>query len=269
MSKEKVLTEEMKSERKSKIIFGVILVASFVIGLVWGLLSPSLGDAVSFNNFAESVTNIINSQAYYAGTAVMVIVGIVTFVLIRQSRKAYELWDEEDDYAIDKIEEKLSWASIIVNGSVIFTYIFSVIGVAQIPNYLAEGKSGILKSVILILGIFLAVIILMIANAKIVNFEKELNPEKKGSVYDTNFHKKWMDSSDEAEKLVIYKCGFAAYKSVNTACLVLFFVCMFGMEVWNWDNIPVLMVGVIWLVSYFNYSAEALKLSKHATRIQE
>lgn len=269
MSKGKVLTEEMKSERKSKIIFGVVMFVSFVIGIVWGLFSPSLGKVTSFNDFAQSITDVINREAYYVGTAVMIVAGILAYVLYHQSRKAYEKWDEEDDTAMDKIEEKLSLASIVVNGSTIFTYIFSAIGVSQIPNYFAEGKSGILKSAILILGIFLAVIIMMVVNVKIVNFEKELNPEKKGSVYDTNFHKKWMDSSDEAEKLVIYKCGFAAYKSVNTVCLILWFVCAFGMEVWNWDNIPVLMVGVIWLVSYFSYSKEALKLSKHAKRIQE
>ena len=259
----------MRSERRTKIIFGVVLVASFVIGLVWGLFSPSLENAVSFNDFVQSITDVINREAYYAGTMVMIVAGMVTFVLYHQSRKAYEMWDEEDDWAIDKIEEKLSLASIVMNGSVIFTYIFSAIGVAQIPNYFAEGKSGILKSVVLILGIFLAVIILMVANAKIVNFEKELNPEKKGSVYDMNFQKKWMESSDEAEKLVTYKCGFAAYKSVNIVCLVLWLVCMFGMEIWNWDNIPVLMVGAIWLTAYISYSKEALKLSKHAKKIQE
>jgi len=163
----------------------------------------------------------------------------------------------------------LSLALILTNGNLIITYIFSVVGLGGIPNYSAEPMKMIPKFVLFVAGLVLSMVVAMVASVKIVNFEKEMNPEKKGSAYDFDFQKKWLASCDEAEKLVNYKASFAAYKSVNIACMVLWMLCMYGMTIWKWDNVPVLMVGAIWLTSYISYSVETLKLSKNAKRIQE
>ena len=48
-----------------------------------------------------------------------------------------------------------------------------------------------------------------------------MNPEKTASVYDTKFQKKWMESCDEAEKIMIGKCAFKAYAATNTVCSIL------------------------------------------------
>ena len=47
----------------------------------------------------------------------------------------------------------------------------------------------------------------------IVELEKKLNPEKKGDVIETNFSKKWEDSCDEAQKMIIYEAGYRAYRA--------------------------------------------------------
>ena len=49
-----------------------------------------------------------------------------------------------------------------------------------------------------------------------VDAAKKTNPEKTASVYDTKFQKKWLDSCDEAEKIMIGKCAFKAYAATNT-----------------------------------------------------
>ena len=35
-----------------------------------------------------------------------------------------------------------------------------------------------------------------------------MNPEKTASVYDMKFQKKWLETCDEAEKIIVGKCAF-------------------------------------------------------------
>jgi len=271
MSKKKELaTGTKKAEKKSVVIGIAIMVGSFVIGMVGGFLWKMFDDVSGgFSRFLENFAAIINSESYYAGLVVSSIAVLIAFILYNKSRKAYEAWDEEDEEVMDKIDRNLSLAVIVPNVALIFSYVATSIGLGQLPVFFEEGKYAIAKSIILIGGLLFSLIMALIINNKVVNFQKEMNPEKKGNIFDYNFQKKWMESSDEAEKLVTYKCGYAGYKMTNSVCSLLLLVCMFGMSNGQWGNAPVLMVGIIWISSYLGYSAEALKLSKNASRIQE
>jgi len=271
MSKGEEKTVEMKkADRKSIIIFALAMLGCFVAGMIGGFCSKMIEDSNGFlSNFVEKLAAIINSESYYVGLLVSVIATIVAYVLYRKSRKAYETWDEEDDEVMDKIERNLSLALTAPNLALIFTYVATAIGLSQLPVFFEEGEFAIVKSILLLTGIIFSLVMTFVLNGKVVSFEKEMNPEKKGNIYDFNFQKKWMESCDEAEKLVAYKCAFASYKMTQNVCSLLILVCMLGMSNGQWGNAPVLMVGVIWLSSYLSYSAEALKLSKNAKRIQE
>ena len=271
MSKGEEKTAEMKkTDRKSIIIFALAMLGCFVVGMIGGFCSKMFADSNGFlTNFTEKLTATINSESYYVGLVVSVIASVIAYVLYRKSRKAFETWDEEDDEAMDKIDRNLSLALIAPNLALIFTYIATAIGLSQLPVFFEEGEFAIVKSAILLSGIIFSLIMTFVLNGKVVSFEKEMNPEKKGNIYDFNFQKKWMESSDEAEKLVAYKCAFASYKMTQNVCSLLILVCMFGMSNGQWGNAPVLMVGIIWLISYLSYGVEALKLSKNAKRIQE
>ena len=258
-----------KEDKKSKKIFYLILAVSVLFGVAGGYLSDVIEDSDAINNWINAGMGLVNQASVYIGCITTTFAAVVAVVLYRKSRKEYASWDGEDEETMDKIETKLSLALILTNGNLILTYIFSVVALAQIPSFFDDPATTVLKMVSFFGGLILCIVVAQVASVKIVNFEKEMNPEKKGSAYDFNFQKKWLESSDEAEKLVHYKAAFASYNAVNVACLVLWLLCMYGMIIWNWDNVPVFMVGIIWLTSYFSYSIETLKLSKHASRIQE
>ena len=269
MGHNEAIAEIKKEDKKPKKMFYLVLLGSVLVGIASGFLASFVEDSTAINNWINAGMDMVNQAALYVGLVTSVIVAIWAWVLYRKSRKAYAAWDEEDDETMDKIETDLSLALIVTNGNLLVTYIFSVVGYAQIPNYYGDAAAIIQKFVLFAVGLILSMVVAMVASVKIVNFEKEMNPEKKGSAYDFNFQKKWLASSDEAEKLVNYKASFAAYKSVNIACMILWMLCMYGMTIWKWDNVPIFMVGTIWLTSYISYSVESLKLSKNAKRIQE
>ena len=269
MSHNERVAEIKKADKKPKIIFYVVLAVSAVFGMFSGYFASVVEDSESINNWINAGMDMVNLASVYIGAITSVIAAVWAWVLYHKSRKDYAAWDEEDDVVMDKIETRLSLALIVTNGNLIFTYIFSVVALAQIPNFFDNPSTLVQKFVFFFGGLILCMVVAMVANVKVVNFEKEMNPEKKGSAYDFNFGKKWLESSDEAEKLVNYKAAFASYKAVNVVCMILWLLCMYGMTIWGWDNVPVFMVGAIWLTSYFGYSIEALKLSKNAKKIQE
>ena len=94
-----------------------------------------------------------------------------------------------------------------------------------------------------------------------------MNPEKTASVYDTKFQKKWMDSCDEAEKIMIGKCAFKAYAATNTVCTVLSIVLAVCALVFGIGFLPSLAVCLIWIINQSVYCKEALKYSKAGNKI--
>ena len=90
---------------------------------------------------------------------------------------------------------------------------------------------------------FIAVMVeTIIIQQRCVDAVKRMNPEKIASVYDVKFQRKWMDSCDEAEKLMIGKCAYKAYAAANTACAVLAIIFAVCAYIQHW--IPAVACGV-------------------------
>ena len=89
-----------------------------------------------------------------------------------------------------------------------------------------------------------------------------MNPLLKGSIYDMNFSKKWIDSCDESIKLGIFKSAYKAYVSVSKTCIILWVFCIIGNVLWNFGIMPIVIVTIIWLVQTISYCLESIKYSK-------
>lgn len=79
------------------------------------------------------------------------------------------------------------------------------------------------STVLIFIGIaaFLAILVeSILIQQKCVDAAKQMSPEKKASIYDMQFQKKWVDDCDEAEKIMIGKCAFKAYSAVNRVCAI-------------------------------------------------
>ena len=126
------------------------------------------------------------------------------------------------------------------------------------------------KTIVFLIGIvsFFAIMIeAILFQQKCVDTTKQMNPEKKASVYDMRFQKKWIDDCDEAEKIMIGKCAFKAYAATNTVCSILSIVLAVCALVFGIGFLPSLVVCLIWIVNQSVYCKEALKYSKAGNKI--
>ncbi len=251
----------IKNEDKGKLKgFVIMMTVCLVCGFIGGFVVSKAEDIDIFAEMAAMCSGAIKAISMYANFVITIISLIIVVILYRQSRKMFAAWDGEDEDVYKAFDKKLNIAMIITTVNQILLFVFMAIGIIRMPELKTLGKAAyIANTAVFLVGIVGTLIFTIIAQQKIVNIVKEISPEKRGSVFDTKFQKRWFESCDELEKQQIFEASYASYKAVNTACMVIWFICLFGVIVWDFGVLPICIVGAIWLVSVLSYSIKCLK----------
>ena len=152
--------------------------------------------------------------------ATAVIVPMICVPIYKSAKRLLSSWDGENEETSDTIDNKLSIVIWITSAALILSYF--LIAASYSGGFSTfESQNSMVSFVVGIVGFFAILIEAVIIQQKCVDAAKKTNPEKTASVYDTKFQKKWMDSCDEAEKIMIGKCAFKAYSATNTVCSAL------------------------------------------------
>lgn len=193
--------------------------------------------------------------------AAAVIVPVLCVPIYKNAKELLSAWDGENEEIPDEIDKKLSIVIWITSAALICSFFLIAASYSEgLKTF--ENKNRLLSFAVGIVGFFAVMIETVLIQQKSVDAAKKMNPEKKASVYDTKFQKKWMDSCDEAEKIMIGKCAFKAYSATNTVCLglaIALAVCALFFDI---GFLPSLVVCLIWIVNQSVYCREALKYSK-------
>ena len=86
-------------------------------------------------------------------------------------------------------------------------------------------------------------------------------------VYDMKFQKKWLETCDEAEKIIVGKCAFKAFNITNSMCSVLAVILAISALMFGIGFLPSFVVCLIWIVNMSIYCKECLKYSKVGNKI--
>lgn len=247
--------------------FSILMVAALLVGLAAGVLT-----GLAENFFAEDIGNILlyfmqNILLPYGMPAVTVMVLAAVLILYGKAKRLFLSWDGEDEDVAEKADRYLSYALWLTSMNMIWIYfIFGTISSGRMWDSIEQSDS-VVFSFVWILGWFiLALIIISIEQQKIINLTKQMNPEKRGSVFDTKFKEKWEESCDEAEKLLIYKSAFKAYNVVQIECIVLWVLCLMGGFIWDFGILPIAVISIIWGTMTTVYCMESIKLSKKGAK---
>ena len=270
MNEEKRLDEIKKEDSKQRPIFFIILVLLMFLGGVCGFL-VSYNDqwlilAFNFLGTYSQIGSIISTVCLFLASAISITVGWIIYA------GAKKMWKDEAsrDDNWEKIEKKLSIASIVNSVGLIVTFFFYGCAVYDVRDNITATIPGAESVLVIYRSSFFCAIVLVIVFAflsfyqlkKIVELEKIMNPEKKGSLYDFGFKKKWYKSFDEAE---MRQAGIAAYKAlliVNFSCMITFVVLIFIGMVVKITVFPNLAVSVIWVTQNIAFGVESIKCNK-------
>lgn len=193
--------------------------------------------------------------------AIAVIMPIAVIPVYKNVKNLLAEWDGEDEEVCDIAERKINIMLLITSIAMICNFFLIA---ATYSGGFAIFESGE-KERMLALGVVAFLIILaecIIIQQKAVDITKIMYPEKTASIYDVKFQKKWVESCDEAEKIMIGKCAFEAYKVTNKTCGILAVLLAIGAFTFDIGFLPSFVVCLIWLVNQCAYCRGAAKGSK-------
>lgn len=258
--------EIQSANRKAMPKFILILVICMIVGGVIGFFAAKY----ELNTLAGSM----KSAGAFFGTniaswlilAIAVLVPVVSVPLYKKAKRLLSSWNGEDEEISDAVDEKLSVVIWITTAAMIISY-FLIAASYSGGFAIFENEKSVLLFFVGIAAFFGIMIEAVIIQQKCVDAAKKTNPEKTASIYDMKFHKKWMDSCDEAEKIMIGKCTYKAWAATNTVCSILAPVLAISALIFGIGFLPSLVVCVIWIVNQSVYCKESIKYSKAGNKI--
>ncbi len=253
MSKKKETSENRRALPRFALTMAGSMLAGgaigFVVGLnrVFGLDTDALVEGLNAVLAAVTPWGIPVSSVLTLGGC---------FLFYRSAAVKFAAWDGGDeDETSEAVDAALSRVLLLSAVQLLLNFFF----MAAFCIYGIDGGIGALSLV----GVFLVSCGLVIfAQQKTVDLEKRMNPEKHGSVYDTKFQKKWMDSCDESERRQIGQACYRAYIVTSRVCLEVWMVLVILSLVFEMSLLPVFVLLLVWGVMQVTYTLECIRLSK-------
>lgn len=267
--------ENKKEDKKALGKFAAILLLAFVIGIAVGFGSSVLKDLLEEYSLKDAFFEILSKAAIYGAYVYTTVLLICSVVLYKKSREEYIAWDEEDEDVLCRIETKMSYVLWFSNLILYGSYFFLSVGIwatdfLEAKNEVEQDAVGFLVSLLaVLLHIAYAIAAGSIIQQKTVNLSKEINPEKRGSVYDMKFQDKWLENCDEAERYTAYKCSFKTFKIMQTVGMVLWLVCIIGQVSFHTGAFATIIITIFMLIQISVYSIQAIYFAKHPSEVMK
>lgn len=253
--------QNKKDDKKYFKPFIIMMIICTIAGFFFGKLTKMADEHTeTIKNFMEN----LNVIAAYTLPALFLVFNIVMIIMIfgtiNRQYKRINAWDGEDEDILDDIENKLNSPMNFSNVMLIVgMFLFAAHAHYFVKCELPELHENILFAMIL-LDFVICLIIVLAAQKKIVNMLKIMNPEKKGSIFDSSFRRKWEESSDEGQQLIIYKSAYKAFIVSNTTCMVLWIVGIICDFAFHTGLLPIAFVILIWVIQVVTAYRESVKL---------
>lgn len=266
---EKKKATDKKNDKKYLVILLVLSAACGVAGYFFGRFMGKLKKAgFSFPEITDEMMGKLAIAMLIVFVVINAMLAIVAICCISKSKKELKLWDGEDEDMAEKMEGRVSipicMSSIVMILNMFFFAVCVNLDINSKFNETIEDRYMLANIIVFVLSF----VVVIWVQKKAIDFTKEMNPEKEGSVFEVNFSKKWENSCDEAQKLHIYKAGSTGFKVMSTVCMDLWVVCLIADLFANVGLLPVTMVSVIWLSGVIGYLIGGAKAEKEKIMVE-
>lgn len=256
------MKENKKKDTKIVLKFLAFVFASGVIGYIVGrAMTRAEKNGLDFSAVIDSMEPAMVYIVPTVAILMNVIFCLLSVVRLAKVSKMLASTDAEDE-ELNDIENKLNLPNILSSVSMILNMLFfsAMIQLAEFGPMMKDSSKVyfIMNTVVFVASYIWEVLVQM----KTVALVKKINPEKKGNVLDTKFIEDWEASCDEAQKMIIYKSAYSAYRVSATACLTLWVISLIGQLFFNTGVFPVICICTIWLTGTLAYMITAVKLEK-------
>ena len=148
-----------------------------LLGGVLGFFTGVAGAAGVAETVRQALDRVLAVCAPWGIVGSAVVLLGAGWYLYAAAKRRFAAWDGEDEDAMDAAEQQLSWALLLTGLVIILDFFFFAASIIY---------DRFLPDLILFLA---SVAVLVVLQQKIVDLERRINPEKRGSVYDMKFQK--------------------------------------------------------------------------------
>ena len=256
------ITRIKEEDKKASKSFTIIIILAACIGGIIGFCTAFFQDHFSLS--LDSFITVLATYMPLAGILLLAAVTIISSVFYKKALKQKALWSGDIDEVYETMDRYLCIPLFLTSTSMIVIYTLFGADFAW-GNYISS-KLYLPNMIANLVMIIYCMFFVISFQKKVINLEKEINPEKRGSIYDMKFKDKWMDSCDEWEQLMIYKSAYKAYTVTSTVCLALWIITFFTGVLFHTGIMPILIIGIIWLVLSCSYQIEAARLGSQTKK---
>ncbi len=262
-NKDKNNTNKKKSTSEGmKIVkFIVGLIAIYAVGVVVGIGTAFIEDVLRSETLVNSIIDVLKVVIPVIYVAVNVIIFLVGMSTYAKTKKMLDGWDGEDEEVPIVVEKKLNNVTVVYNIIMVCNCLFfgAMVEISNVPQGV---EADIPFSAFSMISLLLFLAMNLFVGKLVIDLIKRINPERKSvSLFEKDFEKQWEDSSDEAQKMILYKAGYAAYKATNIACSVMWGVTLMAQLIYKTGVFPMLCVCIIWgiLIGVNSYTQAKLE----------
>jgi hypothetical protein len=242
--------EEIKKENKKsfKKFIAIIVVAGIFGGFLGGFSTVLEAHVIEFVGNIAKMLPQISCYLMIGGGLLFHLFGWSSYL---KCKKLKESWDGEEEELPELIDKKMGYAMWGMTVNTILNFFSFSIG-------LSRGFEGAHLG-ILLSGFLINIFLIILLQQKMVDLLKELNPEKKGSIYDVKFEKRWMESCDEAQKMQIYHAAWESYRIMNVAYVFAWMITYMANLFFGADIFATVVVAALWMVQSSVYCYKSIK----------
>ena len=238
---------EKKLERKKIIKFIVLMVLFGIVGFGFGMGTARMENMLRSESFISGVISVLSTIVPIVYIVINVIVFTVSMLIWRKAKKELDNLNGDEEELLDRIEKRLNRAVIAYNIVTVSNCLFfgALIEISGVPKRAGVNLPYfIFSSVSFVLFFILEIVVAIL----VMDLIKRINPERNAvSIFDMNYQKQWENSSDEAQKLILYKAAYETYKVTNIVCAVMWLVTLFAQLIYKTGVFPLICICVIWV----------------------
>lgn len=245
----------MSANKKNSNIIRLILVTLLggVVGYTFSYVSRK--QLLVSPNLIENLKLMFIQQLPIISILAALIILPVTIYFHSKARKLIKTKDIEEESIFQEIDKSIQISMLFNN--ILLIIFFSIVTLVMSSGNNAELKAYF-SPVPLLLGICVLIIsfILDIGN---VNLTKQMNPIAKGDILSPTFEKDWINSIDEAEQQLMYRCGYKSWFLLKRCFMYGFFVLLFLSLFYEIGFLPIFMVAIFWAIHSVSYIVFSMK----------
>lgn len=249
--------------KKKKIFTTLFFVAIGILGLIGGIMMGMRADGAIAPEklFANST---VQQSICYVLLGVFFIVNLAEIILcpicVKKAQHLVEKAENSDDENSYEIADRF-----INKTSTIFQMLFVISCIMSLTVEMLSANLGILEqneylSPIIAIVFLTALIIGTKSIQKLFNINKQLNPNIDLNIFDLTIMSTQEKQSDEAQKLLLYKCTYKSFEIISNilqvALLVMFLITM----IFDLSPLPFITLGLVVIFITITYCVVSYKV---------